>query len=140
MVKKITGKAPSVGSAVSVGVALGLAWTLVSAMIIAKLVDAEVLAMESVGYAAMIAVLSAVFFGASVAGRKAGHMVVQSAAISGAAYFLCLLLVNALFFGGSYTGMGITFLMVILATGAAIAVPGKGKGSARRRRYKIPGK
>lgn len=138
MVKKITGRAPSLGKSVAAGVLLGTAWTVLCAVILAKLIDSGVMPMEKVGYGSMAAVLSAVFAGASLAGRKAGHMVVQAAAISGAAYFLCLLLVNALFFGGSYSGMAVTFVLIALATAAAILTAGKGSGRHRRKRYKIP--
>lgn len=138
MFKKLSGRAPSVAKSVAAGVALGAVWTLVCAAIIAKLVDSEILAMENVGYGSMVAVLSAVFMSASLAGKRAGHMVVQAAAISGAAYFACLLLVNALFFGGSYTGLGVTALLVALATGVAVLAAGKRGGKTRRTRYKIP--
>lgn len=138
MVKKISGRAPSLGKSVAAGVAVGVIWTIVSALIISKLVDMEVIPVEKIGYGSMAAVLSAVFIGASLAGKKAGHMVIQAAAISGLAYFACLLLVNALFFGGSYTGMGVTLLLVILASALAVLAAGKGSGNPRRRRYKIP--
>ena len=138
MVKKISGRAPSLWRPAAAGVALGTAWTLVCAMIIAKLVDNEVLPMEKVGYGSMVTVLSAVFMGASLAGKKAGHMVVQASVIAGAAYFLCLILVNAMFFGGSYMGMGVTFLLVIFATAMALLAAGKGSGRKHRKRYKIP--
>ena len=138
MVKKITGRAPSLGKSVAAGVLLGAAWTVLCAVVLAKLIDSGVMPMEKVGYGSMAAVLSAVFAGASLAGRKAGHMVVQAAAISGVAYFLCLLLVNALFFGGSYNGMAVTFVLIALATAAAILAAGKGSGRYRRKRYKIP--
>lgn len=138
MVKKLSGRAPSLGKSVAVGVALGAGWTLLSAAVIAKLVDSEILAMENVGYGSMIAVLSAVFMGASLAGNRAGHMVFQATVISGVAYFACLLVVNALFFGGSFSGLGVTALLVALATGGAVLAAGKGKGRPRRRRYKIP--
>ena len=138
MVKKITGRAPSLGKSVAAGVLLGAAWTILCAVVLAKLIDSGVMPMEKVGYGSMAAVLSAVFAGASLAGRKAGHMVVQAAAISGAAYFLCLLLVNALFFGGSYSGMAVTFVLIALATIAAVLAAGKGSGRHRRKRYKIP--
>ena len=140
MVKKITGRAPSLGRSAAAGVILGVIWTMISAVIIAKLVDMEIIPMEKVGYGSMTAILSAVFFGATLAGKKAGHMVIQAAALSGGAYFLCLVLVNALFFGGSYVGMGITFLLVALATASAILMMGQGSGRRRRKRYKIPGK
>lgn len=138
MVKKQLGRAPSVGKSVAAGVAFGTVWTLVSAAVIAKLVDSEILPMENVGYGSMIAVLTAVFIGASLAGKRAGHMVIQATVCSGVAYFVCLLLVNALFFGGSYTGLGVTALLVALATGLAVLASGKGKGRAGRKRYKIP--
>ena len=140
MVKKISGKATSVGGAALLGMVLGVVWTLVSAMGIAKLVDMEVLPMENVGYGSMAAVLSAVFVSASLAGRKAGHMVVQAAVMAGGAYFLCLLLVNALFFGGNFVGLGVTFLLVLIAIAAAILAAGRGRSGRHRRRYKIPGK
>jgi hypothetical protein len=138
MVKKLSGRAPSLGKSVAAGVALGVVWTVLSAAIIAKLVDSEILAVENVGYGSMVAVLSAVFMGASLAGKRAGHMVLQATVISGVAYLACLLLVNALFFGGSYTGFGVTVLLVGLATVASVLAAGKGKGRTRRRRYKIP--
>ncbi len=138
MVKKITGRAPSLVKAVGAGVVVGAVWTLISAAIIAKLLESEVLPVENVGYGAMAAILSAVFTGAAVAGKRAGHMVIQASALSGAAYFLCLLMVNALFFGGGYAGIGVTFLLVVLATGCALLMAGKGRGRRGRTRYKIP--
>ena len=65
-------------------------------------------------------------------------MVVQAALISGVAYFLCLLLVNALFFGGSYSGMAVTLILVVLAAGMAALTAGKGRGRRGPKRYKIP--
>ena len=137
MVKKITGRAPSLGRSVASGVLLGSGWTLVSAAVLAKLVDAEMLAMENVGYGSMAAVLSAVFMGASLAGKKAGHMVLPASVIAGAAYFLCLVMVNVLFFGGKFTGFGVTFLLTALATGLALLTAGKGSSRGRPKRYKI---
>lgn len=138
MIKKITGRSPSLVKSAAAGVLLGALWTVICAMILAKLIDSGVMPMEKVGYGSMAAVLSAVFAGASMAGRKAGHMVAQAAAISGAAYFLCLLLVNAMFFGGSYSGMAVTLILVVLATGLAVLAAGKGRGGRHRKRYKIP--
>ena len=138
MVKKISGRAPSLVKSVVAGLLMAGVWTLFCAMVIAKLVDGEMLPMENVGYGSMISVLSAVFMGASLAGRKAGHMVTQAAILSGLGYFVCLMLVNALFFGGSYTGMGVTGLMAALATGTVLLMAGKGSGKRTRRRYKIP--
>ena len=138
MVKTISGQAPSLLKSVMAGVLLGAAWTIACAAVIAKLVDLQMLPVEKIGYGSMVAVLSGVFAGASLAGKRAGHMVVQAAVISGVSYFVCLLLVNAMFFGGSYRGIGVTLLLVALATVAAVWTAGKGRGRSPRRRYKIP--
>jgi putative membrane protein (TIGR04086 family) len=140
MVKKIKGRAPSLWKSVLSGLMLGAGWTLLCAMIIAELVNREVLAMKDIGYGSMAAILVGVFAGASLAGRQAGHMVIPAAALSGVAYFVCLLLVNVLFFGGCYTGVGVTLVLVLLASGAAVLILGKGRGGSKSVRYKIPKK
>lgn len=136
--KKQTGHAPSVVKAVGFGTALGAMWTLVCAMILAKLVDGEVLSMEKIGYGSMVTQLSAVFLGATAAFRRGGHMGMACALAMGLSYYLLLLLVNALFFGGHFTGMGITLMLVVLASGGAVLAAGKGSGRKPRRHYKIP--
>lgn len=138
MVKKISGTSPKLTKSVAVGLALAISWTLIAAMVIAKLVDAELLAMENVGYGSMITVLAAVFFGATAAGKRAGNMVIQAAVMAGIGYFACLLLVNALFFGGSYAGLGTTAILVLIAVGLCILMMGKGSRKRPERRYKIP--
>ena len=138
MVKKITGRAPALWKTVAAGLILGAAWTLSCAIVIAELVNREMLALEDVGYGSMAAILSAVFAGASLAGKRAGHMVVPAAVCAGAAYFLCLLLVNVLFFGGCYTGVGVTLILVILATGTAVLTVGRRQRKTKGVRYKIP--
>ena len=138
MVKKITGHAPPIWKTVTAGLMLGVGWTLLCAVVLTELVNREVLAIEDIGYGSMAAILSGVFAGASLAGRRAGNMVVPAAVLSGVAYFVCLLLVNVLFFGGCYTGVGVTLILVLLATGAAVLASGKGRGKSRGVHYKIP--
>ena len=138
MMKKQTGQAPSTVRAIGYGTALATIWTLVCAMILAKLIDGEVLAMEKVGYGSMATQLSAVFVGATAAYRRGGHMGMSCGQAVGLSYYLLLLLVNALFFGGHFTGMGITLMLVALASGGAVLAAGRGSGRKPRRRYKIP--
>lgn len=138
MLKKRTGTAPSVWKAAGAGVLLGLGWTLAAAALIAALIDREVLAMENVGYASMVSILTAVFAGASLAGRRAGHMVAQAAGASSVAYFLCLLLVNVFCFGGVFTGVGVTLILTAIAAVLAVLAAGKGRAKVGRKRYKIP--
>lgn len=138
MVKQVSGRAPSLWRAASTGLLLAVVWTIGCAMVLAKLLDSEIIKMESLGYGSMVTVLSGVFLGASTAGRRTGHMAALASGATGAAYYLSLLLVNALFFGGGYTGMGVTLVLVALASVAAAALGRQGRGAPRRRRYKIP--
>lgn len=138
MMKKQTGRSPSLMNAVLKGTGIAIGWTVLCAMIIAKLIDGEVMPMESVGYGSMAAHLSAVYLGALAAYKSAGHMGDAAAGITGGSYYMILLLVNALFFGGQFTGLGITLTLVVLASGAVILTAGKGRRRQGRRRYKIP--
>lgn len=138
MMKKQTGHAPSFANAVIKGTGVSVAWMLLCAMIIAKLIDSEVMQMEAVGYGSMAAHLSAVFLGSITAYRKAGNMGNGASCAVGGAYYTILLLANALFFGGQFKGLGVTLLLTVLAAGIAILTAGKWRRGRPRRRYKIP--
>lgn len=138
MMKKQTGRAPSLVNAVLKGTGIAVGWTALCAMAIAKMVDSEVISLEAVGYGSMVTHLSAVYLGAMAAYKSAGHMADTAAGLTGGSYYLILLLVNALFFGGQFTGLGITLALVGLASGAVILTTGKGRSRQGRRRYKIP--
>ena len=138
MIKKQTGRSPSVVNSVLKGTGMAVGWTVLCAMVIAKLIEGEMMPMESVGYGSMAAHLSAVYLGAMAAYKGAGHMGDAAAGITGGGYYLILLFINALFFGGQFTGLGITLALVVLASGAVILTAGKGRSRQRRRRYKIP--
>lgn len=136
--KKQVGRSPSVAKAALTGTGVAIALALLCAAVVAKLLDSEVLRMESVGYASMIAHICSVFIGARTAMSRVGNMGQTVAMITGAAYYVCLLLVNALFFGGSFTGLGTTLILVVLSAAASILTAGKGRMRSGRKRYKIP--
>ena len=138
MLKKQTGQAPSLIKAVAWGTGVAVVFALVWAMGLAKLIDGQMMQMEKVGYGTMAAHLTAVFMGTMASYRRGGHMGLIAAAVTGAMYYLVLLLINALFFGGHYAGLGTTLVLVFISTGLAIWIAGKGSGSKRKRNYKIP--
>lgn len=135
--KQQTGRMPNLGNAVVTGMLTGVAAAFLGAAILAKLVDMELLKMENLGYGILILHPLSVLLGARSAGRRAGHRAPAAAAMTGAGYYLVLLLVNALFFGGDFTGLGVTLLLVGLGAGAGILTMGQGRGR-NRKRYKIP--
>ena len=138
MMKKVTGTAPSLLRAVSSGITASCVCAILWAAVLAKLLDGEVIKMESVGYWAMAAHVTAALAGSLFAAGRAGHRRALTMGITGVGYYICLLLVNALFFGGRFTGLGVTFLLVAAAVGVGTLTAGKGSAGTRRRRYKIP--
>ena len=138
MLKQQTGRSPSVGKAILSGTSTGAATSFLGAAVLAKLLDSEVMKMENVGYGILMIHLLAVFLGVKETLRRAGKAGIWAAAATGASYFLLLLAVNALFFQGEFTGMGVTLLLIAAATAGAVLTEGKRSGKRGRRHYKIP--
>lgn len=139
MMKKATGTAPSMLRVTFTGVAISCGWAVLCAALIAMLLDREAIKMESVGYWAMAAHFSAALIGTMIARRRAGHMARPAIGAVGVGYFLCIVLANVLFFGGSFQGVGTTLILVLLASAGPMLTEGRGHAGSGRKRYKIPG-
>ncbi len=137
MLKRQMGQTQGLMIVVVRGAAASLIGMLLCASILAKLLDEELMKLENVGYGILASHLLAVFLGARVAITGAGKKGAVAAAATGAVYCITLLLVNGLFFGGSFTGFGTTLLLVVLATGAAVMMEEMGGRRKGSRRYKI---
>ena len=138
MLKQQTGRSPNLAKAGAAGVLTALVIAFLGAAVLAKLVDMEIMKMENLGYGILILHLLSIFLGARSAMGRGGHQANTAAGITAAGYYLCLLLVNGLFFGGNYTGLGVTLVLTALAAVGAIGMNRKGRGRTRRKRYKIP--
>lgn len=126
------------GKAIITGSVTAVIAAFLFAAILAKLVDMETLKMENIGYGILIAHLCAVYLGARVAMTGAGKEGTTAAGITGALYFLVLLLVNGLFFGGEFAGLGTTLLLVAAGVGLVLLTGHGRKPGRHRKRYKIP--
>ena len=133
--RKANGKAVSIPAGVGIGTAAALGWTLMASALLAKLMDLERLPEDAVGYGAMVILLTASFAGAILAQRKVKRKRLQVSLITAAAYYLTLLSMTALFFGGQYAGMGVTALVILAGSGVAILIGMKEPGRKKGRRY-----
>ena len=123
--KKITGRATSLPVGLAIGATCSLAATLILTAILAKLVEAETLPVEKIGYGIMALLIVSSFAGAMIAfGRiKRQRMLVS---------------VTALFFGGQYSAVGTTALLVLAGSGtAALLGLRQGRGT-KRTKIKLP--
>lgn len=119
------------------GAVFALLWTIAGSMLVAKLVDSEVISQESIGYGAMLIALTASFGGAMIAFGKIKRQRVQICLLSGIIYFLTLAAMTSLFFGGRFSGAGVTAILVLAGSGAAILPGLHSRGGKPNRRYKI---
>lgn len=136
--KRTRGQSPSLLRAVGLGLMAAVIWTIIGAMLVAKLVDREVAAMESVGYFSMgILILGGYLAGrvAAAALRKADGPI---ALWSAGACILTLMGCNLLFFGGDFRGMGLCALLILLGSLLNLIPLRKAGGGKRRVHYKIP--
>ena len=131
MNKKVTGKASSVPAGVAIGVCLSLAVMLVGAAVLAWLVASESVGEEMIGYGAMLILFTASVSGSWLSSMKIKRLRVQVSLITGGIYYLVLLAITALFFGGRYQGMGVTGILVMLGSGTASILGLKGKNGRK---------
>ena len=138
MLKTKVGRAPSLGKQLLRGLLWAVGWTIASSLGAAWLVDREVLALENIGYVSLLILLVCGFLLARKGSAGAGKGRIIGAAAATGAYYLCLMLVNWLFFGGNFAGFGVT--LIVLGLGAALGCLEfhQGRGGVSRRRYKIP--
>ena len=115
--KTTTGKSYRMSVGILIGVAVCVVVTLVIAFILAWLISAEKMSENAIGYGAMAALLLSAALGALAASSRIGRLRTQVCLITGGIYYLVLLSMTALFFGGQYQGMGVAAIFVILGSG-----------------------
>ncbi len=120
------------------GILLAAVITMVGCMLLAKLVDSEMMQMEGLGYGAMLVLALSSWAAAMIAKGAVQDNRVAGAALGSGGYFLLLLIVNWLFLGGRCPGFWSALLVVGSGALAAILMTGQGRGRAPRKRYKIP--
>ncbi len=111
--KRRTNRKPSsvpVGLAVSLAVSLLL--TILGTVLITFMIAGESMAPESVGYGSLLTLVLASIAGAVTIVKTVGQKPLVMCLASGGIYFLCLLCMTALFFGGEYQGIPATALAV----------------------------
>ena len=133
---KLTAKAMSIPSGLALGVIVALAVTVTGAGTAAWLILRGILVEGASGYCAMTILLLASIAGAAVSAGTIQRLRTQMCLLSGGGYYLCLMAVTALFFGGEYQGMGVTALMVFCGSVLVILLPPGSKNRSGYRRRK----
>lgn len=124
------GRAMSLPGGLAIGLGVSMSVTVAASLILTKMVLGEMIQMQSIGYGILILLIMAAFLGAVVAQGRVKHRRLLVCILSGLIYYAVLLAVTALFFGGQYTGVGVTGLLILAgSSAAALLATGKGSGS-----------
>ena len=119
-----------------IGLAVCMALTMAAAAISANLILTEKIGAGAIGYCAIVTLLLSSAVGAWLAAVlvKRRWMIVCMGV--GCAYFLTLLAITALFFGGQYQGIVVTALVVFGGCGAVGLLGLKAGGESKKHRKK----
>ncbi len=132
--QKPTGRASSMPAGLLIGAAGSLIITLIAAFILAKLLDAETLPWENVGYGVMILLLLSSMVGALLAYGKIKRQRMMVCMLSGVIYFGILMSITALFFGGQYDSVGVTALLILGGCGSVGLLGMREKRAGKRKK------
>ena len=110
--RKPTGRAVSVPVGLGWGLLTSVVITLTGCLLAAYLINREILSWNYSGYGVMAILLLSAWAGAEVTAGKIKRRKAMMCLGAGTAYFLLLIAMTALFFGGHYSGVGETGLMI----------------------------
>ena len=114
----------------------GLGWLITIAMgiVIAWMVDGELMKISAISSAAVVAIILSAFAATVVSSMWAGKRRLPVCLLAGAIYYVGLLGINAIFFDGKYQGMLAGVLCVMgVAFGTGMIKPGY-----KKRKYPYP--
>lgn len=136
--KKVFGKAMSLPAGIAIGGGAALVVTLFLAAGLTQLVLSERIDEGSIGYWASGALPACSALGALIAVGVIKRKRMQVCLLTGALYFITLLAINVLFFGGQFSGVGVTVLLILLGTGAVglLGARGERRGGKRHKPYR----
>ena len=123
--KNINGTAMTIPVGIGLGVAVSILLTLLGSAAVAWMVMSETVGEGATGYLAMIILAIATTAGVFVAATLTKRLRLQVCMLTGVFFYLSLLGITALFFGGQYQGMGVTALIVMAFSSLIAFLPVK---------------
>ena len=133
-----TGRASSMAAGLTAGALTALIITISGSAILAKVVEREWIEEGSIGYGVMVMLLLASYMAGAVSYGKIKRQRMLVCLSSGGIYFGILLSITALFFGGQYSGVGVTALLIVCGAILAILPGFQQKRGGKHPKLKIP--
>lgn len=136
--RKVTGKAMPLPAGLGLGLGISMVITLAAVGILAGMVLKGTVGENAIGYGAMLIVPLSAALGALAAALAVKHRWLIVCAGVGGLYFVTLLSITALFFGGQYSGIGTIALLILLGVGVAglVGLRGEKKQFKPKKKYR----
>ena len=128
MKRKFSGRALSIPAGLGIGLLIALVVTVAGAAITSWLIYAEKIGEGSSGYAAMLILALAAGTSALSAVYLIKKQRLQICMLTGVCYYLSLLGMTALLFGGQYQGMGMSAIVILSVCALIAFLPSKNNG------------
>ena len=134
---KTKGTAKAIPLGLAIGGLVSLIVTLAGAAALSYLVLSEAVGEQGIGYGSMAILLLGSVLGTWTAVSSIKKQRLQVSLMSAAVYYLLLIGITALFFGGQFSGMLVTGLVILIGSLLVAFFPGKGsvKMWRRKRQY-----
>lgn len=136
---KLQGKTKSMGAGLVLGVTLSLLVLLLGLAVLAKLMEQDKIAYSSMGYGILLSIIMASLAGSTMSICKIRRRKLLVAAAHAFLLWGVLLCLTALFFGGAYSGAGVTAIAIFCGSMLPILLL-RTDGAAsrsRRKRHKL---
>ena len=130
------GRAVSLPAGLSGAVGISMVATVAASALGAYLVSIEWIAEQHIGIWSMGTLILSSVMGGMTAAQRIKRLRIQMALLNGMIYFLMLLCLTLLVFGGKITGMGTTLVLIGIGSvgGGMLSKHERGKGKGRRRK------
>lgn len=135
--QKTTGTASSVPGGLAYGALAAVILTLAGAAVTAFLIDSEKMAWSNTGYAVMVILILSSWAGASVTAERVKRQRLAMCIASGGVYLVILLAFTALFFGGQYSGVGETALLIFCGSLLGLFLGNRTKSRRMSKKFHI---
>ena len=114
------GRASTIPGGMLFGAMIGTVWTLTMSGLLGWLIHRQILDEKALGYGSMVILLTASVLAATVSYGKIQRQRAFVCFGAGVVYLLILVGITAFFFGGQYSGFGVTGILVL--GGSAVAI------------------
>ena len=128
---KVTGRALSMPAGFAIATSISLGVMLMLSAFLAKLISSEKLEWEKVGYGIAIMLLVTSMIGTKTACSIIKRRRLLTCALAGILYWVTLLIISALFFGGQFSGIGTTGILILCGSAVICMLEMKGEGGKK---------